>query len=81
MPINVEEKNGELIISMPFEKARPSKSGKTHIVASSRGPVYTDVVVGDKHVVVVATAYVHPHGEEWQQRARASRDRTAGRLR
>ncbi len=51
--------NGELIIRLPLNKAPvPSLSGKTLVVASTRGNKVTEAQVQGKHVVVGLNAYI-----------------------
>ena len=58
----------KLIIEMALQKPMPSLSGKTLIVASSRGPRRSSAKVDGKPVIVVATAYIRP--EEAQDRSK-----------
>ncbi len=52
-------KNQELVIRLPLEQPpRPSATGKTLVVASSRGNQITDVTVNDKPVTVGVNAYI-----------------------
>lgn len=61
--------DGQLVISLPMEKPTKSASGKTLIVASSRGVRSSSVKVGGKDVCVVANAFIYvdsvedPHPE------------------
>ena len=51
--------NGELVIRIPVQDpARPSKSGKTLIVASSGGNVATTAEVDGRPVIVGLNAYI-----------------------
>ena len=57
MKVTIEGK--ELVIRIPVEDPpRPSKSGKTMIVASSSGNVTTSCVVGGKQLVVGLNCYI-----------------------
>ena len=57
MKVTIEGK--ELVIRIPVETPpRPSKSGKTMIVATSAGNVTTDCIVDGKQVVVGLNAYI-----------------------
>lgn len=57
MKVTIENK--ELVIRIPVESPpRPSKSGKTMIVATSSGNVTTDCVVDGKQVVIGVNAYI-----------------------
>ena len=40
--MKVEVRNGNLVVIIPLESPRPSRSGKTLIVASTNGFVMTD---------------------------------------
>ena len=51
--------NGCLVISLPLQDPKPSTSGKTLIVATSRGPKRTDVSVNGKPVIVGINAYIY----------------------
>lgn len=53
------EKN-ELVLRIPMQKPTPSASGKTLVVASSRGNVTTTAQIDGKPVVVGVNAYIHP---------------------
>lgn len=50
--------DGKLCIEIPLCKPRPSKSGKTLIVASTEGPERTTVEVNNKVVTVNVNAYI-----------------------
>lgn len=56
MKVTVE--NNELVIRMPLEPSRPSKTGKTRIVASTSGFVATDAVVAGKPLSVAVNAVI-----------------------
>ena len=57
MKVTIEGK--ELVIRIPVENPpRPSKSGKSLIVASSGGNVTTSVVIEGKQVVVGLNCYI-----------------------
>lgn len=51
-------KNNVLYIEIPLQSPAPSASGKTLVVASSRGNTKTDAVVGGKNVVIGLNAYI-----------------------
>lgn len=58
--MKVEIVKGELIIRIPVNKKPvPSTSGKTLIVASTRGNKETECVVNGKNVVIGLNAYVY----------------------
>jgi hypothetical protein len=50
--MNVEIKNGELIIKIKMQEPAPSASGKTLVVASTHGSVATTATVNGKPVVI-----------------------------
>lgn len=53
-------RNGRLIVSVPMQEPTPSKSsGKTLVVASSRGPQESSVLVEGKPVYVNLNAYIY----------------------
>jgi hypothetical protein len=58
MAMNVEIKNGKLCIEIDLEKPTPSSSGKTLVVASTRGNTVTAVMVDGKPVTIGLNAYI-----------------------
>ncbi len=58
MAMNVEIKNGKLCIEIDLEKPTPSSSGKTLVVASTRGNTVTTVMVEGKPVTIRLNAYI-----------------------
>jgi len=56
--MKVEIKGNQLIITMEMQKPTPSASGKTLVVASSRGNQVTSATVDGKPVVVGLNAYI-----------------------
>jgi len=60
MAMNVEIKDNKLIIEIDLEKPTPSSSGKTPVVASTRGNVVTKVQVDGKPVTIGLNAYIKP---------------------
>ncbi len=56
--MNVEIKNGKLCIEIDLEKPTPSSSGKTLVVASTRGNTVTAVMVDGKPVTIGLNAYI-----------------------
>ena len=57
MQVTIEGK--ELVIRIPLETPpRPSKSGKTMIVATSAGNVTTSCIVDGKAVIIGLNAYI-----------------------
>jgi len=59
MNVSITEKNGvsTLTIECPVS-LRPSKSGKTMLVASSGGNIATQAIVDGKPVIVGLNAYI-----------------------
>jgi len=56
--MQVEIKDGNLVITIPMQKPAPSASGKTLVVASSRGNQPTSARVDGKPIVVGLNAYI-----------------------
>jgi hypothetical protein len=56
-------KNGNLVIELPLEKPRPSKTGKTLLVASTRGVKRLEVRYKGKTVSAVVNAFIYPDGQ------------------
>lgn len=56
--MKTEVKDGNLIITMPLTAPRPSKSGKTLIVASTSGFVGTEATVDGKSISVSINAVI-----------------------
>ena len=56
--MQVEIKNGNLVITIPMQKPTPSASGKTLVVASSHGNQPTAVQVDGKPIIVGLNAYI-----------------------
>lgn len=56
--MKVEIKDGNLIITIPMQTPTPSSTGKTLVVASSRGNVKTDAMVNGKPVTIGLNAYI-----------------------
>jgi hypothetical protein len=52
--------NGQLVITLPLQRPPPSASGKTLIVASSRGVKSSDLKVKGKVLCITANAFVYP---------------------
>jgi hypothetical protein len=61
--MKVTTRNGRLIINLPIEEPRASASGKTLVVASSRGVRTTDVKIGGNLICVNVNAFVYPTPE------------------
>lgn len=60
MAMTVEIKGNKLCIEIDLEKPTPSSSGKTLVVASTRGNAVTDVMVEGKPVTIGLNAYIKP---------------------
>lgn len=58
--MQVKIESNELVIRIPLEKPTPSSSGKTLVVASTRGNKQTDAVVNGKPLTVAVNAYYKP---------------------
>ena len=56
--MNVTIEKNELVIRLPLQTPAASASGKTLVVASSRGNVQTTAEVNGKRVVVGVNAYI-----------------------
>ena len=55
--ITAEKKNGKLIITADMQKPEMSKSGKSLVVATSKGNVKTDLIIDGKPVIIGLNAY------------------------
>jgi hypothetical protein len=60
MAMKVEIRDKKLCIEIDLEKPTPSSSGKTLVVASTRGNTVTDVEVDGKPVTIGLNAYIKP---------------------
>ena len=56
--MKVEIKGNDLIITVPMGAPVRSASGKTLVVASSRGNIVTDCIVDGKPVTIGFNAYI-----------------------
>jgi hypothetical protein len=61
--MKVTKNKRRLIIDMPLKEPRASASGKTLVVASSRGVRATEVKIDGKVVCVSANAFFYPDAE------------------
>jgi hypothetical protein len=59
MAMIVKRERNKLKIELPLEAPTPSKSGKSDVVASSRGVVMTQVQYKGKPVAVVVNAFIY----------------------
>src|SRR5580692_1782242 len=53
-------RKGKLIIEIPVQEPKLSRTGKTLVVASSRGVRRSSLKIAGEPVFVVANAYIHP---------------------
>ena len=60
MAMTVEIKDNKLCIEIDLEKPTPSASGKTLVVASTRGNAVTSAMVDGKPVTIGLNAYIKP---------------------
>jgi len=60
MSMNVEVKGNKLCIEIDLEKPTPSVSGKTLVVASTRGNATTTAVIDGKPIIIGLNAYIKP---------------------
>ena len=60
MAMEVQIKDNKLCIEIDLETPKPSASGKTLVVASTRGNVVTSAEVEGKHVIIGLNAYIKP---------------------
>jgi hypothetical protein len=58
MAITAKIENNKLIITADLETPTPSASGKTLVVASTRGNKETDVLIDGKPVIIGLNAYI-----------------------
>jgi hypothetical protein len=56
--MNAEIKNGTLIITIQMQQPTPSATGKTMVVASSKGNKATSAMVDGKPVIIGLNAYI-----------------------
>lgn len=57
--LTVSREGDTLVIRMPIKPATPSASGKTLVVASTRGNQKTDLKIDDKDLYLGVNAYVY----------------------
>jgi hypothetical protein len=60
MAMKVEIKDNKLFIEIDLEAPTPSASGKTLVVASTRGNAVTTAKINDKPVIIGLNAYIKP---------------------
>lgn len=56
--MKVELKGNDMVITIPMGTPTPSASGKTLVVASTRGNVITDAMIDGKPVIIGVNAYI-----------------------
>lgn len=56
--LTIDEKERTMTIVMDLEEPTPSSSGKTLVVASTRGNTQTDAMLDGKPVVIGVNAYI-----------------------
>ncbi len=56
--MKAEVKNGELVVTIPMQEPTRSASGKTLVVASSRGNKPTAATVNGQPIVIGLNAYI-----------------------
>jgi hypothetical protein len=54
----VEKKNGRLLISLPLRRPKLSSSGKTRLVATSRGVKDSGLKIAGMPLLVTANAFI-----------------------
>ncbi len=58
MALSAKIEGNRLVISIDLETPTPSSSGKTLVVASTRGNKETDVMIDGKPVIIGLNAYI-----------------------
>jgi len=58
MAMTAERKGNKLVIEIDLEKPTPSSSGKTLVVASTRGNAVTNIEIDGKPVSIGLNAYI-----------------------
>lgn len=58
MSITAKIEGGNLVLTIPMQTPTPSASGKTMVVASSRGNQATTATVDGKPIIVGLNAYI-----------------------
>ncbi len=62
MNVSIDEKTNELVIRLPLQTPTPSASGKTLVVASTRGNVQTTCMIDGKPITLGCNAYIRKGG-------------------
>jgi hypothetical protein len=60
MAMNVEVRDKKLCIEIDLEEPTPSASGKTLVVASTRGNTVTTAEINGKRITIGLNAYIKP---------------------
>lgn len=60
MPIDAKIVGKNLVITLPLEEPKLSASGKTLVVASTRGNTETEAKVNGKALTIGVNAYIRP---------------------
>jgi len=60
MAMNVEIRDKKLCIEIDLEEPKPSASGKTLVVASTRGNTATTAEINGKRITIGLNAYIKP---------------------
>ncbi len=68
MAMTVVIKGNKLCIEIDLEKPTPSSSGKTLVVASTRGNIVTTAEVDGKPITIGLNAYIKPQVETARNR-------------
>jgi hypothetical protein len=58
--MKVRQRGQDLVITIPLEKPKPSKSGRTLLVCSSRGVRPAGVSVEGKKLYLVVNGFIYP---------------------
>ncbi len=58
MNVTIDKSKNQLVVRIPLQEPTPSASGKTRVVASSRGNKVTDIQIDGKNVTVGLNAYI-----------------------
>jgi len=55
---SIKIENGNLVITLPLQTPTPSASGKTLVVATTKGNIKSDALIDGKPVTVGVNAYI-----------------------
>ena len=76
--VQLDRKKKILTIKMPLEAPRPSASGKTTLIASTRGVQTTDVAYRGRPVAIVANAFFFNDRRDRKLRTRLDPSKGSG---